>query len=386
VLLVPYSLIVPFVGVFLDRWSRRSILFVANLLRALMVVPAALLIRAGDDGALFLLLAFLIIGLNRFFLAGVSAAMPHVVDDRRLVTANSIAGTLGSVFFSLGLGCAFLALRTVVSASFEGYALIASCALIGYAASALLARWSFDDAALGPDVRPADSVLAGLAHTGREVIAGLRHLSAQQGAAYAMLAQAAHRVMFGVLALATVLLVRGHFHQESDVSGSISGLAGVFAAGILGVLAGAFLTPPVARRVGGWRWIAGLLAFEGVAVFAFGLPFRPLALMVAVFAVNLAAQGIKIVVETDLQHECADEYRGRVFSVNDTVFNVAFVLGLFGAALVLPPDGRSVAALVVVTVVFIAVAVWYTAVGGRWARQVGDDIAEPERSAAHVTA
>ena len=49
-LLLPYSLVGPYVGGFLDRWSRRSILFVANLLRALLVVPAALLIFNGDEG------------------------------------------------------------------------------------------------------------------------------------------------------------------------------------------------------------------------------------------------------------------------------------------------------------------------------------------------
>src|SRR2546429_564673 len=84
VLLLPYSLIGPYVGVFLDRWSRRSIIVVANTLRALLVVPVVLMIWWGNEGTLFPLLAFLIIGLNRFFLAGVSAATPHVVEDHRL--------------------------------------------------------------------------------------------------------------------------------------------------------------------------------------------------------------------------------------------------------------------------------------------------------------
>ena len=99
-LLLPYSLVGPYVGGFLDRWSRRSILFVANLLRALLVVPAALLIFNADESLAFLVLSFLIIGFNRFFVAGVSAAIPHVVEDRRLVTANSLATTMGSVCFA----------------------------------------------------------------------------------------------------------------------------------------------------------------------------------------------------------------------------------------------------------------------------------------------
>jgi predicted MFS family arabinose efflux permease len=113
-----------------------------------------------------------------------------------------------------------------------------------------------------------------------------------------------------------------------------------------------------------------------VVIVAFGLPFRAGLLAVAVFVVNIAAQGIKIVVDTDLQHECDDVYRGRVFSVNDTAFNVSFVIGLFVGALVLPPDGHSPAVLIVVAVGYTLVAGWYAIVAGRWARRVGDDIAD----------
>jgi hypothetical protein len=101
---------------------------------------------------------------------------------------------------------------------------------------------------------------------------------------------------------------------------------------------------------------------------------------VAVFFVNLASQGIKIVVDTALQHECADEFRGRVFSVNDTAFNGCFVVGMFIAAYLLPFNGRSIGVLTAVAIGFQLIAVWYAVVGGRWARRVGDDIAEPERA------
>src|SRR5205814_1861876 len=156
-LLLPYSVIGPYVGVFLDRWSRRSIIVGTNALRALFVVPSVAFIWTGAENLGFIVLALLIIGLNRFFLAGLSAAVPHVAGRR--------------------------------------------------------------------------------------------------GAAYALLAQSASRALFGVLALATLLLFRQYFHHGQDVTGSISGLGMVFVAGSLGVLVAAFATPPVTRRVGGWRWV-----------------------------------------------------------------------------------------------------------------------------------
>jgi MFS family permease len=189
------------------------------------------------------------------------------------------------------------------------------------------------------------------------------------------LAQSAFRALYGVLALAVLLLHRQYFHHSKDLSGSISGLGLVFVAGGAGVLIAAFLTPPVTRRIGAWRWIAWLLAGTAVAVVTFGLPFNPGLLVVAVLFTNIAAQGIKIVVDTALQHECDDAYRGRVFSINDTAFNLCFVVGLFVAALVLPADGHSAAALLVVGFGYALVTVWYVVAGGRWARRIGDDIA-----------
>jgi MFS family permease len=377
VLLLPYSLIGPYIGVFLDRWSRRSIIVVANLLRALLVLPTIVFIWYGTENAAFVALAFLIIGLNRFFLAGLSAAIPHVVDDRRLVTANAVSGTLGSICFSLGLGSAVILVKTALSVTLHGYALLAALAPIGYLAAALLARLSFGRGQLGPDARErsSDTLGAAMISTARGMVDGVRHLASRRGAAYAVLAQSAFRALYGVLALAVLLLHRQYFHHSKDLSGSISGLGLVFVAGGAGVLIAAFLTPPVTRRIGAWRWIACLLAGTAVAVVAFGLPFNPGLLVVAVLFINIAAQGIKIVVDTALQHECDDAYRGRVFSINDTAFNLCFVVGLFVAALVLPADGHSAAALLVVGFGYALVMVWYAVAGGRWARRIGDDIA-----------
>ncbi len=378
VLLLPYSLIGPYVGVFLDRWSRRSVLYLTNLLRAALVVPVVPMIWADRKGPGLVVVALAIIGLNRLFLSGVNAATPHVVDDRRLVTANAVSGTLGSVCYSVGLGTSALLLKVGLPADRHGYAALAALAPLGYLASALLARASFAPDSLGPTAveRRSEGVLTALVVVGRGMIDGLRHLAARRGAAYALLAQAAFRVLFGILTLSGLLLYRLYFTHD-NVSGSIAGIAQVFIGGSLGVLAGAFITPSVTRRIGGWLWIASLLVLVGATVLLLGLPFRPVLLAIGAFFINVAAQGIKIVVDTALQHECADEYRGRVFSVSDTSFNLCFVLGLFIAAVTLPPDGHSPTVMALIGVGYLATAAWYALVGGGWARRVGDDIRHP---------
>src|SRR3954453_21519925 len=44
VLLLPYSLVSPFAGVFLDRWRRQRVLVRANALRAVFVIATATLL------------------------------------------------------------------------------------------------------------------------------------------------------------------------------------------------------------------------------------------------------------------------------------------------------------------------------------------------------
>lgn len=378
-LIAPYSLIGPFVGVLLDRWSRRHVAVFTNLVRAALVIPVAFMIKAGYEGTGFLLVAFVVIGVNRFLLAGLSAAVPHVVDDPRLVTANSLSGTLGTICFSGGLGVAALLLNSVVSAGDAGYATLAAIAPAGYLAAALLALRSFGVADLGPDHGDPRHARWGSAvrTVARDLTGALSHLGERRGAAYAMTAQAGFRVLFGLLGLAMLLLYRNYFVTDDDVLASITGLVFVVAAASAGVLVAAVLTPPVARRVGGWRWVTMLLLGSAAAIAAFGLPMTEASLVVAVFCVNVTAQGVKIVVDTSIQHECADDYRGRVFAVNDTAFNLAYVAGMFLAAVTLPDDGHSPTAVLLVAVGCVGLAIWYAIVAGRWARRRGDDIAQP---------
>lgn len=93
--------------------------------------------------------------------------------------------------------------------------------------------------------------------------------------------------------------------------------------------------------------------------------------------VNVAGHGVKIVVDTMVQHECVDAFRGRVFAVNDTLFNLAYAAGMVGVSRFLPDDGRSAGLLAGAALGFSALAIGYGIAAGRWARRVGDDIAAP---------
>ena len=110
VVLLPYSLVGPFVGTILDRVSRQRVILFANLFRAFTLIFIAGLIRNGATGielTIFVLVAF---GVNRLILAGLSAGLPLLIDTQgtegrnTLVSINATAVTGGTVFVVLGGG------------------------------------------------------------------------------------------------------------------------------------------------------------------------------------------------------------------------------------------------------------------------------------------
>src|SRR5918998_4867753 len=106
VLLLPYSLVGPFAGALLDRWNRRRVLVIANLLRVVPIVLVALAVGAGVGGVPLYLGGLLVTGVSRFVLAGVSAGLPPVVARRHLVEANALAATVGAAGAGFGGVCA----------------------------------------------------------------------------------------------------------------------------------------------------------------------------------------------------------------------------------------------------------------------------------------
>jgi Major Facilitator Superfamily len=364
ILLLPYSLMGPYVGVLLDRWDRRASLSVANLARAFMVLPAAALLWFNVTDLRFAVSALIVIAINRFFLAGLSAALPRVVDDDKLVPANALAATLGTICYSIGLFSAASAIAFgLVGAGSHGYAGIAVTASAGYLISGLLCRLLFKSAALGPlaHERHTGQVTTALYEVARGMVEGARHLMGRRVAARAMALQAFYRGLYGTLTLATLLLYSRYFGdgQAQATAQSLEDLGLVVIAGAAGAALAAVVTPFAVRHLGISRWLVSLVSGVGVVIVIFGLPFNKLMLLAAAFLVNVASQSMKIIVDATIQHEVDDIYRGRVFSVNDTAFNLFFVSGLFTAALTLPPNGKSVATLISVAVGFMLLAIWY---------------------------
>ncbi|WP_210573489.1 MFS transporter [Streptomyces sp. GESEQ-4] len=352
VLLLPYSLVGPFAGVLLDRWRRRQVLLYCSLLRALLASATAALIVSDVPDWLFYVSALCVTAVNRFVLAGLSAALPRLVDADRLVIANSLSPTAGTLAATAGGGLAFL-VRLLGADSDAAVVLLGAVLYL----CAGLAALSMARDLLGPDrelVQP--RLTTALAGTARDLAAGVRHLAAPQRrqATWALGAMTMMRFCYGALTVMLLMLCRYAFTSTSEDGLALLGLAlGISGAGFF---AAAVLTPWAAGRLGPGRWIVVCAAAAAVLELALGLPFAAAPMLAAAFVLGLSTQGAKIATDTIVQSSVDDGFRGRVFSVYDVLFNAAFVGAAAVAAVMLPPDGRSAALVVTVAVIYGAVA------------------------------
>ena len=366
VALLPYSILGPFTGVLLDRWSRRQILFAANLTRAALVIGVGAIVAADNAGVLFYVAVLLTLGVNRFLLSGLSAGLPHVVERDELVMANAVTPTSGTAFFLIGGGVG-AGVKLIVDSDLT----VLGLTVVIYTAAALLALRLRRDQ-LGPDLNGDEpSIGEALRTIASGLIDGGRHLRARPQPALGLAAIGSLRFFFGLMTVAMILLYRNYFYGPGQLDQAFGALAIATGAVGAGLFVAALVTPWGTRVMALRQWITWL--FVGAAVVSavpIGFYTKP-ALVAGAFLTGFCAQGIKISVDTLVQTRVDDVYRGRVFSLYDMIFNVGQVSAAALGAAILPDSGKSYAVLAFIVVGFALTALVYGRLSSR-AAQRGD--------------
>jgi MFS family permease len=361
--LLPFSILGPFTAVVIDRVSRRQVLIVCNLARAVLTMGLAVLVATGlrTPGMEILLYGGVLVAmsLNRFLLAALSASLPHTIDAGEYMVANSVVPTVGPAGLLIGVGVA-TGLRLILGQVMPDYranAILFIVAAVGFVLSAGLALL-IPRRKLGPD----GTATTRAREVVKSLIEALAHLRSQRAAAIGLLTIAAHRLIYGIVTVAMILVFRNYFHRLDQVDAAIADLGLFVIITGAGFVFASVVTPPVSARVGlRGTMIISLLA-SGVFQLLPGAIYAKVALMVAAFLLGLTAQCIKICVDTLVQAHVADEFKGRVFVLYDMIFNVALVVAAVIAAVILPANGKSVIILIVMAVGYLLVAVAFTLV------------------------
>lgn len=363
-LLLPYTFVGPFAGVLLDRWRRREVLIWTPIVRAGLLCLVAGLVLLGNTGPALFLAALLALSAGRFYLNAVAASIPNVVARRDLVMANSVCMTSGSMaaLAGGGLGLALHHLLRTPTLLMLGTA-------AGYLVAATLAT-RIAPGLLGPHLHePPPPARQAVRAVALGLVAGARHVAARPAARNALAVLAVQRFCYGTGTIATLLLYRNYFHDTDQVDAAMTGLGAVFAAAGLGYFVAAIITPQITPIIGTSGWVVVAMSWAAVFGFALAAPYEPPPLVIGAFLLGLAAQSVKICVDSIVQGAIDDEFRGRVFSFYDVLFNSAFVLAAVVASFTMPASGKSYVILASVSLLYgLTAAVYLRSVV--WPRRV----------------
>ena len=289
-------------GVLADRFSRRSIMIISDLLRA-VVVLGFLFVRRAEQMWIIYVLTVLQLGFSTFFEPAKTAAIPSIVSDRELVAANAISSVTWSVMLTLGAAIGGLItgwLGTDVAFVLDSLTYLLSAALI---ASVRLPK------------RPARE--KGRLTVGRvlgitETVEGARYVKHRPRVLALLLVKPAWGLGGGIL---TLLAVFGERIFPVGKSAA-TGIGVLFAARGIGTAVG----PIVARRIAG-EGKRRMLATIGIAFLIGGLGYIAFggtsSFVVALIVLGVAHTGGSIlwVFSTVLlQRGVEDGFRGRVFA------------------------------------------------------------------------
>jgi len=338
VVLLPYSIVGPFVGTILDRVSRQRALLFSNLARAANLLVVAWLVFTGQTGVeltIFVLIAF---GINRLILAGLSAGLPLVIESKSLISANALAVTGGSVLVVLGggLGVAIRNLFDNLAVADHADAIMVLVAAGGYLSAALFTL-RVGKKEIGP--LPHEVKEASFKEGINEMREGFAFLRTHQDAIRGILATAVQRGGITALTLTALLLERNTFNSPSNPEAGLAGFGIVLTIAGVGITLGALTAPYGVARFGRHRWIKwSLLVGSGGPIFLV-ISQTEIALAFTGFFVALCGQNVKVTNDALVQSKIDDYYRGRVFAVYDVLVNGAIVSGGLIAALLLPTSG-----------------------------------------------
>jgi predicted MFS family arabinose efflux permease len=310
--LLPFTLLAPLAGAFVDRWSRRTVMIVSDVAR-IFVALSMLLVRRPEDLWIAYASTVALSFFGAFFEAAKNAAVPNITGDRDLLAGNAL------MFSSRFLLMAFGAALGGWTAASVGYQAAFVVNAISFAVSAY-SIWLIPDRAtrhsevvieatelLSPGMHPPSywsDIREGwsyiLSHAPVAAILAINILWATGGGAINLISDRLGGLVFA---------------GERGISGDGAVAALYFAAGV-----GLFLGMMIARRVGAYLELAGqTVSFIGWALVVQGLIFALIGVMptlwlacLLLFVSRILLAAEFAVQETLLMRLVPDHLRGRV--------------------------------------------------------------------------
>jgi len=311
--LLPVLLLGPVAGVIIDRVNRKSILIVADLVRAMLAL--SLVWPHGVRHAYAVAAALSAAAV--FFNPTVQAVIPHLTTPDQRLTANSVAWSTGRLVQIAGAAVA----GGLIGLIGTGAAFATNAATFGLSAL-LIVRLH-----IPPTVSDEAPVTRGSLHGYlADVRAGLSFVRRDRFLSRFLPVQALASLATGGTGAMLVVLSERHLRLPP------SGFAWLIAAIGLGALIGPLIPNLFAGHHPGVRWLFVPYLIRGAGDIAIAL-MTPLPVALAIlFIYGLNTSTGMVVQSSMLQRVIPDRVRGRVLTLLDITWNAARLLSLAAAA------------------------------------------------------
>lgn len=300
-----------FAGVFVDRFDRKRIMILSDILRGLLVL-GFVLVDSADKIWLLYLLAFIQASIGTFFTPARSALLPNIVPAHGLLAANSISQTSRIIFSVIGTGLAGFLIGT-----FELYwPVFAIDALTFFLSMVLIAQVRFSGAPAG------EKSPINLSGVFRELRDGLRITFSNRILMGAIIAFAVTMLGLGAVNILLVPLLVDDLQVPETWFAAIelSQTAGM-------VLAGA-LVAALASRIKATNILSLGLILLGATVAAMALPTNVYHAMIILFFAGLFITPIQASGSTIIQTAVPDNVRGRTGAANNALITTAQLVSM----------------------------------------------------------
>lgn len=317
--LIPALLFGSVAGVFVDRWDRKRTMVISNLLLAVTLLPL-LTVRSDEWVWVAYAVGFVQSSITQFFRPAENALLPRLVDEERLLNANSLNALNNNLARLLG---------PALGGSVMGLYGITAVVLVD-AVSFLAAAGMIALIAASGQVERAGAVTTEVAQRAwrrvwREWVEGVTLVRRHRAVAVLLGLQGIAFLGEGVFGVMFVVWV------EEVLEGGSRELGWLMSAQAVGGLLGGILFGSIADRFAPVRLFGvGSVVFGILDLALFNYPLFVSGIWIGILLIALVGVptiGIGAGFTTLLQRTVRDEYRGRVFGIMDTTSALLQVAG-----------------------------------------------------------
>ena len=350
--IIPVFIIGPIAGVYVDRWDRKTTLFVCDILRGILVLIIAFYFMDMPSIIPVYAVVFAIFAFSRFYVPAKMSLVPQMVDKGDLHIANSLVTVTGMI--ALILGALFGGLIVERSGPRGGFIFDAGTffvsAMLVFTVSRIR-RWEISKDKI---VAAGRKAVAAHKDVWQEIMDGIKYIRANKKIRFIFLMMSVLFSAAGAIYVIIIVFIQQAFGTVTKDLGFMAVPLGI------GLFLGSIVYGRYGKNMSRFKTIFWSLILGGIMITIFAAAvttthdrtFAAALVLVLGFVLGPTVIAANTVIHT----VCSEEMSGKVFSALEFVMHLAFLAAMLLSAYIAEFVGRQWI-LMAIGVIFLGVGI-----------------------------